>query len=360
MRRVYNFSAGPSMLPEGVLKRAQEELRDYRGTGISVMEMSHRSPEFIATAERAEAALRELLAIPDNYHVLFLQGGASSQFAMAAMNLLGGSGKADYVKSGHFAARAIEEAEKYGRISVVASSEGQNFSEIPEIPKANMDPDADYLHFTMNNTIYGTRFTRIPQTGFVPLVSDVSSCILSEPMDVGRFGLLYAGAQKNVAPAGLTLVVIREDLVGGALPITPTMFDYATHVGKKSMYNTPPCYNIYIAGLVFEWILEMGGLEEMAERNRKKAEMLYGCIDASRLYRGTAKAADRSIMNVTFVLRREELTGEFVERAAMEGLLTLKGHRSVGGLRASIYNAVPLEGVKALVDFMEKFEKERG
>ena len=360
MAKVYNFSAGPSVLPAEVLKKAQEELIDYRGTGISVMEMSHRSKDFELILQTTEQRLRELMGIPDSYSVLFLQGGASTQFAMVPLNLLRRSRKADYVLTGSFAEKAIREAEKFGTVAVAASSEDQQFRRIPDLPNGIFDPQADYVHITMNNTIYGTRFTDIPDTGAVPLVSDVSSCVLSEPIDVSRFGLLYAGAQKNIAPAGLTIVIIRNDLVGYAGETTPTMLDYQTHVEKKSMYNTPPCYNIYLAGLVFEWLLRHGGLERMGTLNTEKAELLYHAIDRSRLYRGTAEPKYRSLMNATFVLARPDLTEEFVQRAAQEGLISLKGHRSVGGLRASIYNAMPLEAVKSLVRFMEKFERQRG
>ena len=361
MNRVYNFSAGPSMLPESVLRRAADEMLDYHGCGQSVMEMSHRSKEYQGIIDSAESLLREVMGIPDNYKVLFLQGGASSQFAMIPMNLMTKSGKADFVLTGQWATKAYQEASRYGEAHVVASSKDKTFSYIPELDPAAFTKDADYFHICMNNTIYGTRYTKLPETGDVPLVADISSCILSEPIDVSRFAVLYAGAQKNMAPAGLTVVIIREDLIGHAMDITPTMFNYKTHADNGSMYNTPPCYNIYIAGLVLEWIRdEIGGLEEMKKINEKKAGMLYDFLDRSKLFRGTVVPKDRSLMNVPFVTGSDELDAKFVKAATAAGFVNLKGHRTVGGMRASIYNAMPVEGVEKLVAFMQNFEKENG
>ena len=361
MNRVYNFSAGPSMLPESVLRRAADEMLDYHGCGQSVMEMSHRSKEYQGIIDSAESLLREVMGIPDNYKVLFLQGGASSQFAMIPMNLMTKNGKADFVLTGQWATKAYQEASRYGEAHVVASSKDKTFSYIPELDPAAFTKDADYFHICMNNTIYGTRYTKLPETGDVPLVADISSCILSEPIDVSRFALLYAGAQKNMAPAGLTVVIIREDLIGHAMDITPTMFNYKTHADNGSMYNTPPCYNIYIAGLVLEWIRdEIGGLEEMKKINEKKAGMLYDFLDRSKLFRGTVVPKDRSLMNVPFVTGSDELDAKFVKAATAAGFVNLKGHRTVGGMRASIYNAMPVEGVEKLIAFMQNFEKENG
>ena len=361
MNRVYNFSAGPSMLPESVLRRAADEMLDYHGCGQSVMEMSHRSKVYQGIIDSAESLLREVMGIPDNYKVLFLQGGASSQFAMVPMNLMTKSGKADFVLTGQWATKAYQEASRYGEAHVVASSKDKTFSYIPELDPAAFTKDADYFHICLNNTIYGTRFTELPDTGNVPLVADISSCILSEPIDVSRFALLYAGAQKNMAPAGLTVVIIREDMIGEPMDITPTMFKYSTHADNGSMYNTPPCYNIYIAGLVLEWIRdEIGGLEEMKKINEKKAGMLYDFLDQSKLFRGTVVPKDRSLMNVPFVTGSDELDAKFVKAATAAGFVNLKGHRTVGGMRASIYNAMPVEGVEKLVAFMQNFEKENG
>ena len=361
MNRVYNFSAGPSMLPESVLRRAADEMLDYHGCGQSVMEMSHRSKEYQGIIDSTESLLREVMGIPDNYKVLFLQGGASSQFAMIPMNLMAKNGKADFVLTGQWATKAYQEASRYGEAHVVASSKDKTFSYIPDLDPAAFTKDADYFHICMNNTIYGTRYTKLPETGDVPLVADISSCILSEPIDVSRFALLYAGAQKNMAPAGLTVVIIREDLIGHAMDITPTMFNYKTHADNGSMYNTPPCYNIYIAGLVLEWIRdEIGGLEEMKKINEKKAGMLYDFLDRSKLFRGTVVPKDRSLMNVPFVTGSDELDAKFVKAATAAGFVNLKGHRTVGGMRASIYNAMPVEGVEKLVSFMQNFEKENG
>lgn len=361
MNRVYNFSAGPSMLPESVLKTAQAEMLNYEGSGQSVMEMSHRSPVYDGIIKGTESALRAVMQIPDNYKVLFLQGGASSQFAMVPLNLMTKSGKADYVLSGQFSTKAYKEACRFGDVKAVASSKDDNFSHIPEIEPGALRSDADYVHICMNNTIYGTVFHTLPDTGDVPLVADISSCILSRPIDVSRFGVLYAGAQKNMAPAGLTVVIIREDLLGEPQPGTPTMFDYRVHAENDSMYNTPPCYSIYMCGLVLNWIQnEIGGLGEMERLNVEKAQLLYDFLDSSKLFMGGAEKDSRSIMNVTFVTGDKELDAKFVKEATAAGLVNLKGHRSVGGMRASIYNAMPRAGVEALVALMEKFEKENG
>lgn len=358
MSRVYNFSAGPSVLPEKVLKIAADEMLDYKGSGQSVMEMSHRSKTYQAIIDEAEALLREIMSIPDNYKVLFLQGGASSQFAMVPLNLLTGSGKADFVLTGQWATKAYKEAARYGEANVVASSKDKTFSYIPKLDPATFTKDADYFHICMNNTIYGTKFHTLPDTGSVPLVADVSSCILSEPIDVSRFGILYAGAQKNMAPAGLTVVIIREDLIGHAQEITPTMFNYQTHAENGSMFNTPPCYSIYMMKLVLEWLKnDIGGLEKMKEINEKKAKLLYDFLDQSKMFRGTVVKEDRSLMNVPFVTGDEELDAKFVKQAEAAGFVNLKGHRSVGGMRASIYNAMPVEGVEKLVAFMKSFEE---
>ena len=357
MARVYNFSAGPSMLPESVLKTAAAEMLDYHGSGQSVMEMSHRSKTYDAIIKDCEARLRDVMGIPDNYKVLFLQGGASSQFAMLPLNLMNGSGKADFVITGQWANKAYQEAARYGEAHIVASSKDKTFSYIPKLDPATFTPDADYFHICYNNTIYGTVYHELPDTGKVPLVADVSSCILSQPIDVSKFGVLYAGAQKNMAPAGLTVVIIREDLIGHARDITPTMFNYQIHADNGSMYNTPPCYTIYIAGLVLKWIQEeMGGLEAMKTYNEKKAGLLYDFLDSSKLFRGTVVKEDRSLMNVPFVTGSEELDAKFVKEAAAAGFVNLKGHRTVGGMRASIYNAMPIEGVEKLVAFMKQFE----
>ena len=361
MSRVYNFSAGPSMLPEPVLKRAAAEMLDYQGSGQSVMEMSHRSPVYDAIIKDAQRLLREVMGIPDNYQVLFLQGGASSQFAAVPMNLMTKSRKADYVLSGQFSTKAFQEGSRYGDCKAVASSKDDNFSHIPVLDEKEFRPDADYFHICMNNTIYGTVWKELPHTGNVPLVADISSCILSRPIDISKFGLVYAGAQKNVAPAGLTIVIVREDLIGEPQEGTPTMFNYGVMAKNDSMYNTPPCWSIYICKLVLEWIQnDIGGLEAMEARNVKKAQVLYDFLDGSRLFKGCAEKDSRSIMNVTFVTGDKELDGEFVKEAAAAGFVNLKGHRSVGGMRASIYNAMPPEGIDALVAFMAKFEQENG
>lgn len=357
MARVYNFSAGPSQLPEEVLVRASKELVEYGSSGQSVMEMSHRSKEYEAIINKCEADLRSLMAIPDNYKVLFLQGGASTQFAMVPLNIMNGSGTADFAITGMWAKKAAKEAGRYGKVNVVASSEDTTFNYIPEIPKEKLNPDADYFYVCYNNTIYGTVFAELPDTGTVPVVADISSCFLSEPLDVSKFGILFAGAQKNLGPAGVTVVIIREDLIGKARDITPTMLNYKTHADEGSMFNTPPTYTIYICGLVLEWLEQQGGLKAMQERNKAKAKLLYDCLDSSKLFKGTVRADSRSLMNVPFVTGNEELDKKFVKEATAAGLINLKGHRSVGGMRASIYNAMPVEGVQTLVDFMKKFEE---
>ena len=358
MKRVYNFSAGPSMMPEPVLRRAAAEMLDYKGCGQSVMEMSHRSKVFEGIINSAESLLREVMNIPDNYKVLFLQGGASSQFAMVPLNLMTKNNKADFVLTGQWATKAYKEAARYGKANVVASSEDKTFSYIPELNPETFSKDADYFHICMNNTIYGTKYHKLPETGDVTLVADISSCVLSEPIDVSKFGVLYAGAQKNMAPAGLTVVIIREDLIGNAMDITPTMFNYKTHADKGSMFNTPPCYSIYMCMLVLDWIKNtIGGLEEMKKINEKKASLIYDFLDNSKLFRGTVVPKDRSLMNIPFVTGNKELDAKFVKEAEEHDLVNIKGHRTVGGMRASVYNAMPMEGVEKLVAFMEEFEK---
>ncbi|MGI6333197.1 MAG: 3-phosphoserine/phosphohydroxythreonine transaminase [Saccharofermentanales bacterium] len=357
MSRVYNFSAGPSMLPEKVLKIAAEEMSDYRGSGMSVMEMSHRSAVYDEIIRDARSVLRSVMQIPENYKVLFLQGGATTQFSAVPLNLLRHSGKADYVISGQFSQKAYEEAKRYGDIRILASGRDSNFSRIPQVDAADIRPDADYVHICFNNTIFGSKFARIPETGSIPLVADVSSCILSEPIDVSRFGLLYAGAQKNMGPAGLTVVIVRDDLIGKAREITPIMLNYKVAADNDSMYNTPPCYAIYICKLVLEWIRDdIGGLDKMAEINARKAGKLYDFIDSSRLFTAPVEVASRSMMNVTFVTGDAELDRRFCQEADQRGLVNLKGHRSVGGMRASIYNAMPESGIDALITFMKEFE----
>ena len=357
MSRVYNFSAGPAVLPEPVLHRAAEEMLDYRGTGMSVMEMSHRSKAYQAILDQAEADLRRLMGIPQNYRVLFLQGGASQQFAMVPMNLMKNR-VADYIITGQWAKKAWQEAKLYGQANVAASSQDRNFSYIPDCADLPIDPQADYVHICENNTIYGTKFHRLPNTKGKNLVADVSSCFLSEPVEVSRYGMLYGGAQKNVGPAGVVIAVIREDLIDeDVLPGTPTMLRYHVHADNGSMYNTPPAYGIYICGLVFQWLLEQGGLEAMGQRNREKAAVLYDFLDSSRLFRGTVEKKDRSLMNVSFITGSDELDAQFVAEAAQAGLVNLKGHRTVGGMRASIYNAMPRQGVEKLVQFMDRFEQ---
>ncbi|MBQ4509456.1 MAG: 3-phosphoserine/phosphohydroxythreonine transaminase [Clostridia bacterium] len=356
MERVFNFSAGPSMLPLQVLETAAKEMLNYKGSGMSVMEMSHRSPVYDEIIKEAEALLRKLMNIPDNYKVLFLQGGASTQFAAVPLNLMK-TGKADYIVSGQFSGKAQKEAMKYGEAKIVASSKDANFSFIPKTDKSSFSPDADYVHVCFNNTIYGTKFPYIPETGDIPLVADMSSCIISEPVDVSKFGLIYAGAQKNMAPAGLTVVIVREDLIGNARQDTPAMLDYKLMADNDSMYNTPPCYCIYIAKLVYEWILGLGGLEKMKEMNQKKANLLYDYLDSQDYYIAPVEKESRSMMNVTFVTGDADLDKKFAKEAEAQGLKNLKGHRSVGGMRASIYNAMPYEGVEKLVEFMKEFAK---
>ncbi|MGN1168333.1 MAG: 3-phosphoserine/phosphohydroxythreonine transaminase [Lachnospiraceae bacterium] len=358
MSRVYNFSAGPAVLPEEVLKEAAAEMLDYNGSGMSVMEMSHRSKPFQEIIETAEADIRELMNIPDNYKVLFLQGGASTQFAMIPMNLMK-NGVADYIVTGQFAKKAYKEATKYGKVNVIASSEDKTFSYIPDCSDLPVSEDADYVYICENNTIYGTKYKELPNTKGKPLVADVSSCFLSEPVDVTKYGIIYGGVQKNVGPAGMAIVIIREDLIReDVYPGTPTMLTYKTHADAGSLYNTPPAYSIYICGKVFKWLKKQGGLAAMKERNEKKAKVLYDYLDQSKLFKSSVNPKDRSLMNVTFVTGNPELDAKFVKEAKEAGLESLKGHRSVGGMRASIYNAMPIEGVEALVAFMKKFEEE--
>lgn len=358
MSRVYNFSAGPAVLPEEVLKAAAEEMMDYKGTGMSVMEMSHRSKAFEEIIQTAEADLRELMNIPDNYKVLFLQGGASQQFAMIPMNLMKNK-VADYIITGQWAKKAAQEAEKYGKVNRIASSADKTFSYIPDCSDLDVSDDADYVYICENNTIYGTKFKELPNTKGKLLVSDVSSCFLSEPVDVSKYGIIYGGVQKNIGPAGVVIAVIREDLITeDVLPGTPTMLTYKTHADADSLYNTPPAYGIYICGKVFQWLKKMGGLDVMKERNEKKAKLLYDFLDQSQMFKGTVAPKDRSLMNVPFVTGDAELDAKFIKEAREAGLENLKGHRSVGGMRASIYNAMPYEGVEALTAFMKKFEEE--
>ena len=362
MSRVYNFSAGPAVLPEEVLKEAAAEMLDYKGTGMSVMEMSHRSKAFEEIITDAEQDLRDLMDIPDNYKVLFLQGGASQQFAMIPMNLMK-NGVADYIVTGQWAKKAAKEAakeaEKYGKVNRIASSEDKTFSYIPDCSDLPVSEDADYVYICENNTIYGTKFKELPDTKGKTLVADVSSCFLSEPVDVSKYGIIYGGVQKNIGPAGVVIVIIREDLITeDVLPGTPTMLTYKTHADAKSLYNTPPAYGIYICGKVFKWLKAQGGLAAMKERNEKKAKVLYDFLDQSSLFKGTVEKKDRSLMNVPFVTGDADLDAKFVKEAKAAGLENLKGHRSVGGMRASIYNAMPYEGVVALVEFMKKFEEE--
>ena len=357
MERVYNFSAGPSMLPMDVLQKAAAEMLNYEDSGMSVMEMSHRSAVYEKIINAAEALLREVMEIPDNYKVLFLQGGASTQFAAVPLNLLSENGKADYILSGQFSTKAYQEAKKYGDVAVAASTKDVNFSRVPAAEELQLRADADYVHMCFNNTIYGTKFPYIPDTGDVPLVADMSSCIISEPIDVSKFALIYAGAQKNMSAAGLTVVIIREDLLGKARACTPTMLDYKVMADNGSMYNTPPTYCIYIAKLVYEWILGLGGLEKMQEKNLKKANLLYDYLDGQDYYTAPVSKESRSMMNVTFVTGNADLDKKFAAEAAAQGLVNLKGHRSVGGMRASIYNAMPYEGVEKLVAFMKEFAK---
>ncbi len=358
MGRVYNFSAGPAVLPECVLKEAADEMFDYKGTGMSVMEMSHRSKAYEEIINAAEADLRELMNIPDNYKVLFLQGGASQQFAMIPMNLMKNK-VADFIVTGQWAKKAYQEAAKYGKANKIASSEDKTFSYIPDCSDLPISEDADYVYICENNTIYGTKFKELPNTKGKDLVADVSSCFLSEPVDVSKYALIYGGVQKNIGPAGVVIVIIREDLITDDVPdFTPTMLKYKTHADSDSLYNTPPAYGIYICGKVFKWIKEMGGLEAMKERNEKKAALLYDFLDSSKLFKATAEKKYRSMMNVCFVTGDADLDKKFCKEAADAGFVNLKGHRSVGGMRASIYNAMPTEGVEALVEFMKKFEAE--
>ncbi len=358
MSRVYNFSAGPAVLPEPVLRRAAEEMLDYRGTGMSVMEMSHRSKPYQAILDQAEADLRQLMQIPENYQVLFLQGGASQQFAMVPMNLMKNR-VADYIITGQWAKKAWQEAQLYGQANAVASSAEENFSCIPDCSDLPIHPDADYVYICENNTIYGTKFHQLPDTKGKDLVADVSSCFLSEPVEISRYAMLFGGAQKNIGPAGVVIAIIRKDLIREeVLPGTPTMLRYKIHADNGSMYNTPPAYGIYICGLVFQWLLQQGGLAAMEAYNRKKAAVLYDFLDSSNLFRGTVVKKDRSLMNVPFVTGDPELDSKFVAEAAKAGFVNLKGHRTVGGMRASIYNAMPIEGVEKLVQFMDRFEQE--
>lgn len=358
MSRVYNFSAGPSMLPLEVLKKAQEEMCEYPGAGMSVMEMSHRSKDYDDIIKGCEALVRELMMVPDNYKVLFLQGGGSSQFAMIPMNLGTKNKKCDIIITGQWAKKAAAEAKRYITVNEVASSADKTFSYIPKPDKSSFSKDADYFYICMNNTIYGTKYYDLPDTGNVPLVADISSMVMSEELDVSKFGLLFAGAQKNLGPAGVTLVIVREDLIGNAMDITPTMFNYQIHADNASLYNTPPTYGIYIMKLVLEWIKEQGGVAAVGAVNKKKAKILYDFLDSSKLFKGTVVPEDRSLMNVPFVTGDEELDKKFVAESKAAGLVNLKGHRTVGGMRASIYNAMPVEGVEKLVEFMKKFEAE--
>lgn len=346
------------MLPESVLNKAAAEMLDYQGSGQSVMEMSHRSKIYKTIIDGAEALMRELMNIPDNYKVLFLQGGASTQFAAIPLNFMNKSGKADYIVTGQWAKKALAEAQKYGDAKAVASSADKTFTYIPKTKREDFRPDADYVYICMNNTIYGTVYHELPDTGDIPLIADISSCFLSEPLDVSKFAMVYGGAQKNVAPAGLTIAIIREDMLGHARDITPTMLNYQIHADNGSMYNTPPCYTIYICKLVLEWIKNLGGLEKMKLRNEAKAKMLYDFLDASKMFRGTVVPEDRSLMNVPFVTDSDELNAKFIKQAEEAGFVNLKGHRTVGGMRASIYNAMPVEGVEKLVAFMKKFEED--
>lgn len=358
MSRVYNFSAGPSTLPESVLEKAGAEILDYRGCGQSVMEMSHRSKVFDEIIKNAERLMRELYKVPDNYKVLFLQGGASAQFSAIPLNFMNGSGKADYIITGQWAKKAFQEAQKYGDVKAVASSADKTFTYIPETKAEDFREDADYVYICMNNTIYGTKYRDLPPVGNKVLIADVSSCALSEPLDISKFGMAYFGAQKNVAPAGLVVAIIREDLLGNARDICPVMMNYKVQADADSLYNTPPCWTIYICGLVLEWIKETyGDLEGMKAHNEKKAKILYDFLDSSEMFKGTVVPEYRSLMNVPFVTGSDELNAEFIKAADAVGFVNLKGHRTVGGMRASIYNAMPIEGVEKLVKFMKEFEE---
>ncbi|MDD6735238.1 MAG: 3-phosphoserine/phosphohydroxythreonine transaminase [Clostridiales bacterium] len=358
MSRVYNFSAGPSMLPESVLVKAQKEMVEYGTAGMSVMEMSHRSKDYEEIINGCEALVRELMHVPDNYKVLFLQGGGSSQFTMIPMNLGNKNKKCDIVITGQWAKKAAQEAERYITVNKIASSADKTFSYIPKLDKSTFSKDADYFYICMNNTIYGTKWNELPDTGDIPLVADISSMVMSEEIDVTKFGLLFAGAQKNLGPAGVTLVIVREDLIGNEMDICPTMFNYKIHADNGSLYNTPPTYGIYIVKLVLEWIKEQGGVKAVQKINEKKAAILYDYLDSSEMFRGTVVKEDRSLMNVPFVTDSDELNAKFIKEAKDAGFVNLKGHRTVGGMRASIYNAMPVEGVEKLVAFMKKFEEE--
>ena len=362
MNQIFNFSAGPSVLPAEVLHKAGAEMIDYHGCGLSVMEMSHRSKVYSDIQDEAEQLLRKLMNIPDNYHVLFLQGGASTQFAMIPLNLMNKNNTADFLITGNWASKAQQEASRYGEARIVASSKDKTYSYIPKTMKSDYNPDADYVHICTNNTIYGTRISpdNIPDVGALDLVADMSSNILSEVYDVNQFSLIYAGAQKNMGPAGVTIAIIRDDLLGNAMEYTPTMLDYKTHADNGSMYNTPPCYNIYVCKLVYEWLDKLGGVSAIEEINKEKARKLYDYIDNSDFYRGTAEKEYRSLMNIPFICDNDELNVEFVKQATARGLQNLKGHRSVGGMRASIYNAMPTEGIDALISFMQEFAKQNG
>ena len=355
MKRVYNFSAGPSAMPESVLKIAADEMLCYQNSGMSVMEMSHRSKEYQAIIDAAFSNLREVMQIPDNYNILFMQGGATAQFDAVPLNLMK-KGSADFIDTGMWSKKAIKLAKKYGNVRVLASSEDSAYDHIPELNEADLDPNADYFYMCMNNTVAGTRFTELPDTKGVPIVTDMSSCILSEVFDVSKFGLIFAGAQKNMGPAGVAAVIIRDDLMDGCMDITPELYNYKVNFEKGSMLNTPPTYTIYMLKLMLDWVKEMGGVAELQKINEKKAAMLYDCLDNSKLFKGRVAKKDRSIMNVTFVIGDTDMEKRFVAEAKEAGLVNLGGHRSMGGMRASIYNAMPIEGVKALIEFMEKFE----
>ena len=357
-KRVYNFSAGPSMLPVAVLEKAAKQMLNYEGSGMSVMEMSHRSSSYLDIFEKTKGLLKKVMNVPENYKIVFIQGGATQQFSMVPLNLLK-NGKADYAITGAFSKKAAAEAKKYGDIHIVYDGSSNDFKHIPTQDELDLSKDASYLHICANNTIYGTKYKTLPNTKGKILVSDVSSCFLSEPMDIEKYGIVYGGVQKNVGPAGLVIAIIREDLITeDVLPGTPTMLTYKTHADANSLYNTPNCYGIYICGKVFKWLKKQGGLEAMKERNEKKAKVLYDYLDSSKLFKGTVEPASRSLMNVPFVTGDKELDAKFVKEAEAAGLVNLKGHRTVGGMRASIYNAMPIEGVEALVEFMKKFEKE--
>lgn len=355
MKRVYNFSAGPSTLPESVLLKAQKDMMNYNNSGMSVMEMSHRSAQYKEIIDKAEQSLRDIMNIPNNYKVLFLQGGASTQFAMIPMNLMK-KGAIDIIHTGEWTKRAIHEAKKFGKVNVVASSEDEGFIYIPETQSKQYSDDVDYFYITTNNTIHGTRFIKLPETGDIPLVADMSSNILSQTYDVSRFGLIFAGAQKNMGPAGVTIVIIREDLITETGPQVPTMLSYKAHADKGSMLNTPPTFAIYVCGMVFEWVKSMGGVSGIEKINKEKAKILYDFLDQSEMFRGTVKKKDRSIMNIPFVTGNQSLDEEFIQTAKQKGIMNIKGHRSVGGMRASMYNAMPIEGAKALVQHMKEFE----